>query len=88
MKVVVRGDDDEVETVRIEAAVGSGGCVGGGCGNDVDGGMREAMAVVWCQLEVVADGLKMMVMVWRCGGQNLAGCGRRRQKRKRRRSVC
>ncbi|GJS39302.1 hypothetical protein Tco_0564345 [Tanacetum coccineum] len=65
MKVVVCSDDDEVETVRMEAAVGSGGCVDGGCGNDVDGGVRVAMAVVWCRLEVVAEGVKMMAMVWR-----------------------
>ncbi|GJZ15080.1 hypothetical protein Tco_0550757 [Tanacetum coccineum] len=46
MKVVVHGDDDEVETVRMEAAVGSGSCFGSGCGNDVDGGVRVAMAVL------------------------------------------
>nr|GEV74131.1 hypothetical protein [Tanacetum cinerariifolium] len=44
-RVVVRDDDDEVETVRMAAAVGSGGCVGGGCGNDVDGGVRVAVEV-------------------------------------------
>nr|GEU32033.1 hypothetical protein [Tanacetum cinerariifolium] len=43
--VVHNNDDDEVETVSMVAVVGSSSCVGGGCGNDVDGGMRVAVTV-------------------------------------------